>query len=137
MSELKSNTAKKILIVDDEADTRHSLKESLKNIGNYKVLVAKSGNMGTWFATCSWHKPDLIILDLMMSGVDGFEVLRRVKQNKETSDIPVVILTGRCDEESRTRAQGLGCDDYIVKPVELKDLLSRIEKALTSHKTAT
>jgi two-component system phosphate regulon response regulator PhoB len=122
--------AKKILIVDDEASIRNTLKDSLKRVAKFKVLAAKSGNMGTWFTSRHWQRPDLIILDLMMPGMDGFEMLKRVKQDSQTKNIPVVVLTGRSDEESREKARSLGCDDYIVKPVEFQDLLLRIEKIL-------
>ena len=62
---------KKILIIDDEPEFRHILKENLKGIGQFRVLEAKGGNMGTWLAFCRWHRPDIILLDLMMPGIDG------------------------------------------------------------------
>ena len=122
--------AKKILIVDDEASIRNTLKDSLKRVAKFKVLAAKSGNMGTWFTSRHWQRPDLIILDLMMPGMDGFEMLKRVKQDSQTKNIPVVVLTGRSDEESREKARSLGCDDYIVKPADPATLKSKVESVL-------
>ncbi|MBI4982969.1 MAG: response regulator [Candidatus Omnitrophica bacterium] len=128
MAEKKVNGIK-ILVIDDDAQICELVKEGLSQWG-YKVLTAKAGNIGIWIADCKWHKPDLIILDLMMQGIDGFEVLRRLREDKLTAYMPVIIMTGKTDYASQLKAEGLYCDDYIVKPVSLEVLRSRIEQVL-------
>jgi len=120
----------KILMVDDDKEICDLIKQYFQMTGKYKVLVASEGNIGMRLAFCHWHKPHIVILDLNMPGIDGFEVLRRLRTDKETSYTPVVILTGRQDYASQIKAEGLYCDDYIVKPIELKVLQSRIEEVL-------
>lgn len=120
----------KILMIDDDKEICDLIKQYFQMTGKYKVLVASEGNIGMRLAFLQWHKPHIVILDLNMPGIDGFEVLRRLRTDKETSYIPVVILTGRQDYASQIKAEGLYCDDYIVKPVELKVLQSRIEEVL-------
>ena len=121
---------KKVLVIDDEKDFCRMIKENLRLTGKYKVITAKGGGMGAWFANCRGHRPDAILLDIMMPGMDGFELLELLKKDKVTSHIAVIIVTARTDEEAETRARSLHCDDYIVKPVSIADLISRIEKVL-------
>lgn len=125
---------KKILIIDDEKDFCYVIKRRLSDLGGYKVLIAQGHDMGLWISRCRWHKPDLILLDIMIPGMDGFEILRRLKIDSITSGIPVVILTGRTDLEAKKRAEALGCEDYIFKPVETETLRDRIEKILAERK---
>ncbi len=120
----------KILVIDDEPDICALLKDSLPQMGNFKVIVGKGGKIGAWLALCRWHRPDVVILDIMMPGVDGFEVLRRIRKNKETTYMPVIILTGRQDYVTKIKAEGLYCDDYLVKPISLDVLKSHIEEVL-------
>jgi DNA-binding response OmpR family regulator len=94
------------------------------------VLVARKGTIGLLLATSRWHKPNLVLLDLMMEGIDGFEVLRRLKKNRLTMYLPVIIVTAKLDYESQIKAEGLYCDDYIVKPVDLDTLVCRIQAVL-------
>ena len=77
------------------------------------------------------EKPDIILLDIMMPGIEGFEVLEKLKKNKKTLHIPVIMLTAKSEDESKVKAAGLYCHDYIVKPVEFEVLISKIEKALS------
>jgi len=125
---------KKILIIDDDKDFCYVIKRRLSDLGGYKVLIAKGNNMGRWISRCRWHKPDLILLDIMIPQVDGFEILKRLKQDSVTSAIPVIILSAKTDQESKKRAETLGCEDYILKPVEAEVLLVRIEKVLEKHR---
>ena len=116
----------RILIVDDDPEICEYLKKGLIRRGQYRVLVAKKGTIGMLLATSRGHKPNLVLLDLMMEGIDGFEVLRRLKNSPRTMYIPVIIVTASPNYESQIKAEGLYCDDYIVKPVELDVLLERI-----------
>ena len=117
----------RILVIDDDPVICEYLKKGLIRRGQYRVLVARKGTIGLLLATSRWHKPNLVLLDLMMEGVDGFEVLRRLKNSPRTMYIPVIIVTASPDYESKIKAEGLYCDDYIVKPVDLDTLLGRIQ----------
>lgn len=120
----------KILVVDDDPVICEYIKKGLARRGGYRVMVAKKGTIGLMFASSKWHKPDLVLLDLMMEGIDGFEVLRRIRKDPQTMYIPVIIITARLDCESKIRAEGLYCDDYITKPVELSTIIERIQALL-------
>lgn len=122
---------KKILIIDDEKDFAYFIKENLQLISNYTVITASRGKKGIRAALK--ENPDLILLDVMMPGVDGFEVLKRLKTNEKTYHIPVIMLTAKSDDESKLRSSGLYADDYIVKPVETKTLRTRIRKILSTE----
>ncbi len=119
---------KKILIIDDEEDLCFFVRANLELLGNFKVLIANGGKKGIWAANL--HKPDLTLLDIMMPGIDGFEVLKRLKEGTKTVSIPVIMLTARSDEESRIKASGLYNEDYIVKPFEIGVLKSKVENTL-------
>jgi len=119
---------KKILIIDDEEDFCFFVKQNLEAISNYKIIVANKGKKGIQIARK--EKPDLILLDIMMPGIDGFEVLKRLKENEKTQRIPVIMFTARDEDETKIKASGLYCDDYIVKPVENVVLRAKIHKVL-------
>ncbi len=119
---------KKILIIDDEKDLCFFLKANLESDGQYSVIAATDGKAGLHAAR--HHTPDLILLDVVMPGVDGLEVLKKLKEDEKTMSIPVVMLTGMGDEEVRLKALGYFNDDYIVKPVTLGFLKSRIQDIL-------
>lgn len=120
----------KILMIDDEKDLCFFVKANLEIVGNYEVLVATSGKEG--LRAAGWHRPDLILLDIMMPVMDGFEVLKRLKADTKTEAIPVIMLTARADDESKMKAAGLYGDDYLVKPVEFKTLKARVDGVLSS-----
>jgi len=121
---------KRILLIDDEGEFRQLLKYRLKGTGNYKIITAKGGDMGIWFAHCHAHKPDLVLLDILMPGINGLKLLEMLKSGKDTSHIPVIIITGMTDIETRNRANQLGCDDYMVKPIDVKNLISKMDSLL-------
>ena len=120
---------KKILIIDDEEDFCYFVKANLQLISNYEVLVANRGKKG--IRLVRKEKPDLILLDVMMPGMDGFEVLKRLKKSEETQYIPIIMLTAKNEDESKIKAAGLYCEDYIVKPVEIKVLKAKIHKVVS------
>ena len=121
---------RKILVIDDEEDFSFFVKKNLERL-SWKVLVASDGQRGLELARR--NKPSLIFLDIMMPGMNGFEVLKNLKADKETFSIPVIMLTGREDEESQRLAASLQNQGYLVKPVEVEELHSRIEKSLARH----
>ncbi len=115
---------KKILIVDDEEDILHFLELVLREKG-YEVVTAANGHDALTRAQI--EKPDLVLLDIMMPQMDGWEVLKLLRVDDETSDIPVAMLSART--EAKDRVQGLqeGAIDYICKPISLQELLVKIE----------
>ena len=117
----------KILVVDDEAAVRKVVGMLLAQAG-YNVILAAYGQIG--YRKAQSDKPDLILLDLMMPVIDGFEVLRRLKDNPSTSHIPVIILTARIDAASERECMVLGAADYIKKPWGPNELEDRIGMAL-------
>ncbi|MGB4594425.1 MAG: response regulator transcription factor [Anaerolineaceae bacterium] len=116
--------AEKILVVDDEISLQETLAYSLKKEG-YSVEVAGDGNLALEMARSS--KPDLVVLDIMLPGKDGFEVCRILRQE---SNIPVLMLTARDDEIDRVVGLEVGADDYLVKPFSMRELVARVKALL-------
>ena len=121
---------KRILIVDDEKDYCYFIKANLSLTGKYKVMVADAGGIGMLLARCHWHKPDLILLDMNMPGLNGLEVLKKLKRGQMTSKIPIVILTGTNNLQIKTKAEELKCDGYLLKPVGSDELITVIDNLL-------
>ena len=115
---------KKILIVDDEEDILHFLELVLREKG-YEVATAANGQDALTKAQI--EKPDLVLLDIMMPQMDGWEVLKLLRVDDETANIPVAMLSART--EAKDRVQGLqeGAIDYICKPFSLGELLAKVE----------
>lgn len=119
--------AGKILIVDDELNIRELLKFNLENSG-YKVIEAEDGQTAINIAKS--QKPELIVLDLMLPGMDGLEVCRLVKNSRETAAIPIIMLTAKNEEIDKVIGLELGADDYLTKPFSPRELLARIKAVL-------
>ena len=119
--------SQQILIVEDEADIRELLRFNLEREG-FSVLEAADGNEGLKLAR--QHMPDLMLLDVMLPGFDGFEVCRRLGEQSETANIPVLMLTARGEEMDRVVGLSLGADDYVVKPFSVRELMLRIRAVL-------
>jgi DNA-binding response OmpR family regulator len=115
-----------ILIVDDEADILEMLKYNLQKEG-YTVLTAKNGTRALEEVKRS---PDLVLLDVMMPEVDGWEVCKRLKRDEKTATIPVLFLTAKGSEVDEVVGFELGADDYIVKPISVRKLLARVKAVL-------
>ena len=115
---------RKILVVDDEDDILHFLELVLREKG-YDVATASGGHEA--LTKAQLEQPNLILLDIMMPQMDGWEVLKLLRVDEETADIPVAMLSART--EAKDRVQGLqeGAIDYICKPFSLQDLLVKIE----------
>ena len=122
-----SDTRPKILIVDDEMDTLLPLKRSLE-AEDYIVLEAYEGNEA--LRKSKAEIPDLIILDLMLPGMDGYEVCSRLKKDARTENIPVIMLTARDEVRDKVEGLDIGADDYVTKPFNLNELKARIKSAL-------
>lgn len=120
-------TKETILIVDDEEDIIELIKYNLKNEG-YSILTAEAGEQAIKIAKQA--RPDLIVLDLMLPGMDGLEVTRYLRSNDQTRDLPIVILTAKGEESDIITGLELGANDYISKPFSPKVLTARIRAIL-------
>ncbi len=116
--------AVKILIVDDEPPIVNVLVYNLKR-ANYEVLIARDGEEA--LSQARREQPDLIILDLMLPKLDGLEVCRTLRRER---DVPIIMLTARDDEIDRVVGLELGADDYVVKPFSVRELLARVKNVL-------
>ena len=117
----------KILYVEDNEDNIYMLRSRLTRAG-HTVLVAKDGAQGVAMATS--ERPDLVLMDLSLPVLDGWEASRRIKTAPETSGIPIIALTAHVMPGDREKALAAGCDDFDTKPVELSRLLGKIEALL-------
>ncbi|MFC1646428.1 response regulator transcription factor [Candidatus Omnitrophota bacterium] len=120
----------KILIIDDEPQLIGMLRASLEANG-YKVISAPDGEEG--LKQASMEKPDLILLDIMMPGMDGLEVLTRLKNDLETNSIPVIMLTAKGGTSAIMEAQRSFATDYVIKPFETEHLLRLIKAYLRTN----
>jgi two-component system cell cycle response regulator DivK len=118
---------KKLLLVEDNEMNRDMLSRRLVRRG-YEVLVATDGAQGV--AEATQHQPDLIIMDMSLPILDGWESTRRLKEQPETRDIPVIALTAHAMSGEREKALAAGCNDYDTKPVDFPRLLEKIESLL-------
>ncbi|MBW4617039.1 MAG: response regulator [Desmonostoc vinosum HA7617-LM4] len=121
-----------ILIVDDTPNNIRILFDILHEAG-FKVSVVKSGEMA--LEKLSFIQPDLILLDVMMPGIDGFETCRCVKANETTKDIPVVFMTALSEVEHKVKGLQLGAVDYITKPIQVEEVLARVNAHLALRNT--
>lgn len=117
----------KILIVEDDHDIVEMVEYNLKEEG-YETLSAFNGEQGVELARR--ERPDLIILDLMLPVIDGFEVCRIVKNDQLTADIPIIILSAKSQETDKVVGLELGADDYVTKPFSPRELIARIRAIL-------
>ncbi len=122
-----STTQETILIVDDEPFNINVLMESLKT--TYRLVAARNGEQALARVAAA-HKPDLILLDVMMPDMDGLEVCRRIKADSATSHIPVIFVTAMGDEQDETRGFEIGAVDYITKPISPPIVRSRVRTQL-------
>ncbi len=121
--------AKKILVAEDNEDTREILLYRLKSMGNYEVLLASNGKEALEIATQS--RPDLIIMDLKMPVMDGWEATKALRQTHWGKDLPVIALTAQAMERDEEKALNAGCNDYVAKPImDYTVLKKKIEKLL-------
>jgi len=117
----------KILIVDDEEHIIELLKFNLLNAG-YEVLTANDGIDAVKIAKA--EKPSLLLLDLMLPGIDGFDVCKEIKRNNEMKNTSIVMLTAKGEELDKILGLELGADDYITKPFSVRELLARVKAVL-------
>jgi len=125
--------AKTILIVDDEQDILDVLQFNLETEG-YQILTASNGNDAVQLAQT--HSPDLIILDIMLPGKDGWQVIKELKNHPQMQNIPVIFLTAKDSEIDETVGLELGAVDYVVKPIRIRSLSARVKAAFSKAPAA-
>lgn len=114
---------KRILVVDDSATERHIIGEILTKQG-FEVIFAESGEMGV--AKAKQDKPDLVVMDVVMPGLNGFQATRAISKDTETGQIPVLLCTTKDQETDKIWGMRQGARDYLVKPINAAELLSKI-----------
>lgn len=125
--------SKKILIIDDESDLIELVAYNLKKEG-FSVCSAQNGMEA--LKLIQKELPSLIILDLMLPGIQGFEICKRLKNSSATSKIPIIMLTARAEEMDKVLGLELGADDYITKPFSPRELVARVKAVLRRIDTA-
>jgi two-component system response regulator MprA len=125
--EKRKTYAMKILVVDDEQPLRDALERALK-VERYEVETAENGTQALERMRNSGHDIDAVVLDILMPGVDGLEVCRRLRASGDKT--PVLMLTARVEVEDRVAGLDAGADDYVTKPFELEELLARLRALL-------
>lgn len=118
-----------ILIVEDEPDIAESLHYNFKREG-FRPLIAESGEKGLRLALDEKNPPSLIILDLMLPGMSGMELCRRLRREALTENTPIIMLTAKAAETDKIAGLELGADDYIVKPFSVKEVIARVRAVL-------
>ena len=113
-----------ILAVDDDVQVLHLVRDTLEMEG-YRVITADSGEAAV--AAFEQQLPDLVVLDIMLPGIDGYAVCRRIRSS---SQVPIIMLTGRGSDEEKVRGLDAGADDYVAKPFSVEELLARVRAVL-------
>lgn len=116
-----------VLVVDDEPAQSALLSYNIDALG-YRVVTAADGEEA--LLLIAEHKPDIVLLDWMLPRVSGVEVCRQIKARPETRDIPVIMVSARCDESDRIRGLETGADDYVTKPYSVNELMARLKANL-------
>lgn len=117
----------KILVVDDEEHILELIRFNLEGAG-FQAITATNGEDA--LRLCNEQQPDLILLDIMLPGIDGLEVCRKLKSEKETRLIPIIMITAKGEEIDKIVGLELGADDYITKPFSVRELLARVKALL-------
>ena len=123
-----------IVVIEDEKDIRELITFNLKQYG-YNVITSINGEEGLRYSYL--HNPDLILLDIMLPGINGFQFCSTIRKSKNLKDIPVIIITALGDEKNIVKGLEKGADDYITKPFSNKILLARIKNVLKRNKRNT
>jgi two-component system cell cycle response regulator DivK len=124
----------RLLYVEDNDDNVYMLKMRLELLGEFEVMTAENGELGCEMAVA--ERPDIILMDLEMPIVDGWEATRRLKSNAQTRDIPVIAFSAHALGGEREKALAAGCDEFDTKPIEFERLVATIRRILATR-TAT
>ena len=123
---------RRLLYVEDNGDNLYMLQLWFDVLGGYEILSARDGAAG--IAMAAAERPDLILMDLNLPQIDGWEATRRLKADPATRDIPIIALSAHAMAGDREKALATGCDDFDSKPIEFDRLLAKIEQALTAKR---
>ncbi len=118
-----------ILIVEDDADIAESLRYNFEREG-FRPVIAESGEKGLRLALDEKYPPDLILLDLMLPGMSGMELCRRLRRESLTEKTPIIMLTAKTAETDKISGLNTGADDYIIKPFSVKEVVARVRAVL-------
>jgi two-component system cell cycle response regulator DivK len=116
-----------ILVVEDQEDNRRILRDLLTSAG-YDILEATNG--GDALTAAASHRPDLILMDIQLPVVDGYEATRRIKADPVLGAIPVIVITSYALSGDEAKARAAGCDDYVTKPYSPREVLSKVREYL-------
>ena len=119
--------SKRILVVEDQEDNRRILRDLLASVG-YQVIEAEDGARGV--AAAEAQRPDLILMDIQLPLVDGYEATRRIKANPALRTIPILVVTSYALSGDEDKARAAGCDGYITKPYSPRQLLAKVQEHL-------
>ncbi len=119
---------KNIVVIEDDLDIAQSIRYNLEREGGFQVRIASTGETG--LRSVLEHPPSLIILDINLPLMNGFEICRRLRREETTSQIPIIMLTARMDETDKVHGLSLGADDYITKPFSVRELIARVYAVL-------
>jgi CheY-like chemotaxis protein len=128
----RSSVVVKVLYIEDNDDDVYMLKMRLELLGNFEVLTAEDGEKGCEMAAT--EQPDIILMDLEMPVVDGWEAARRLKGNPQTRDIPIIVLSAHALAGEREKAIAAGCEEFDTKPVEFDRLVATVRRILNGRK---
>src|SRR5436190_16191621 len=121
--------SKPALIIEDDADIAESVKYNLESEG-FSAVVASTGEQGLTLALDAHNPPSVIVLDLMLPGMNGMELCRRLRRENQTRRTPIIMLTAKASEGDRVAGLDVGADDYIAKPFSVRELLARVRAVL-------
>src|SRR5215813_11228604 len=122
----------KVLYIEDNEDNVYMLRMRLELLGDFEILAAEDGQKGCEIAAV--EKPDIILMDLEMPVVDGWEATRRLQSNPQTRDIPVIALPAHALAGERAKALAAGCDEYDSKPIEFDRLVATMRRVVARRK---
>ena len=125
---------KKILVIEDDPSGARLMQYTLTKYG-YEVQTASNGLEG--LRKARQERPDLILLDVMLPGIDGFEICHRLRDEFPDDNIPIVMLSGKARESDRTTGLGVGADDYLVKPVSPSNMVNVVSRFLEAPETGS
>src|SRR6266851_4650471 len=121
--------SKPALIIEDDADIAESVKYNLESEG-FSAVIASTGEQGLALALDAHNPPSVIVLDLMLPGMNGMELCRRLRREKQTRRTPIIMLTAKTSEADRIAGLDLGADDYLAKPFSVRELMARVRAVL-------
>jgi len=122
--------SKKILIADDNTFNRELLEDSLKRFKTYGVIILSSENGPKTYEVAKAEKPDLILLDIMMPGMSGYEICEKLKGDPEMKGTYIIMVSAKTQQEDRMQAAKAGADEYVTKPYDIRLIRERVQKVL-------